>query len=69
MKPQPTFWKSGHLATLICSFLYFDVSFMIWVLLGALGKIIPHEQHFFGMARRQFRARRHAPSRARLHRY
>jgi len=28
---------SGHLPTLITSFLYFDVSFMIWTLLGPLG--------------------------------
>jgi len=27
----------GHLPTLIASFLHFDLSFMIWVLLGALG--------------------------------
>ncbi|WP_017726481.1 nitrate/nitrite transporter [Halalkalibacterium ligniniphilum] len=29
--------KSGHAPSLLSSFLYFDVSFMIWVLLGALG--------------------------------
>ncbi|MGO4886814.1 MFS transporter [Anaerobacillus sp. MEB173] len=29
--------KSGHTPSLVSSFLYFDVSFMIWVLLGALG--------------------------------
>ncbi len=29
--------KSGHLPTLITSFLYFDVSFMVWTLLGPLG--------------------------------
>ncbi|HEX2173489.1 MAG TPA: MFS transporter [Dehalococcoidia bacterium] len=28
---------SGHLPTLIASFLHFDLSFMLWVLLGALG--------------------------------
>jgi NNP family nitrate/nitrite transporter-like MFS transporter len=31
------FRKAGHLPTLVCAFLYFDVSFMIWVLIGALG--------------------------------
>lgn len=31
---QPT---EGHLPTLIASFLHFDLSFMLWVLLGALG--------------------------------
>jgi MFS transporter, NNP family, nitrate/nitrite transporter len=32
--------KSGHAPSLIASFLYFDVSFMIWVILGALGAFI-----------------------------
>lgn len=30
------FCKAGHFPTLVCAFLYFDVSFMVWVLLGAL---------------------------------
>jgi NNP family nitrate/nitrite transporter-like MFS transporter len=29
--------KSGHLPTLITAFLYFDVSFMVWTVLGPLG--------------------------------
>jgi MFS transporter, NNP family, nitrate/nitrite transporter len=29
--------KEGHLPTLISAFLYFDYSFMVWTLLGALG--------------------------------
>jgi NNP family nitrate/nitrite transporter-like MFS transporter len=29
--------KSGHTPTLFAAFLYFDISFMIWVLLGPLG--------------------------------
>lgn len=32
--------KQGHLPTLIASFLHFDLSFMLWVLLGALGIFI-----------------------------
>ncbi|MEH6907745.1 MFS transporter [Neobacillus drentensis] len=32
--------KSGHAPSLAASFLYFDVSFMIWVILGALGVYI-----------------------------
>ncbi|TSB46623.1 nitrate/nitrite transporter [Alkalicoccobacillus porphyridii] len=32
--------KSGHAPSLFSAFLYFDVSFMIWVLLGALGVYI-----------------------------
>lgn len=38
-----SFWKIGHLPTLVSAFLYFDVSFMIWVLLGALGNHIAGE--------------------------
>jgi NNP family nitrate/nitrite transporter-like MFS transporter len=30
------FRKAGHWPSLLCAFLYFDVSFMIWVLIGAL---------------------------------
>jgi NNP family nitrate/nitrite transporter-like MFS transporter len=34
------FLKAGHLPTLFASFLYFDLSFMVWVLLGPLGVAI-----------------------------
>src|SRR5882724_7274649 len=34
------FKKSGHWPTLATSFLYFDVSFMVWTMLGALGALI-----------------------------
>lgn len=37
------FLKSGHTPSLFSSFLYFDVSFMIWVLLGPLAVIIMGE--------------------------
>jgi NNP family nitrate/nitrite transporter-like MFS transporter len=37
------FLKSGHSPSLFSSFLYFDVSFMIWVLLGPLAVIIMGE--------------------------
>jgi len=30
------FWKAGHTPTLIAAFLYFDLAFMVWVLLGPL---------------------------------
>jgi len=30
------FLKAGHLPTLLSAFFYFDMSFMVWVLLGAL---------------------------------
>ncbi len=32
--------KSGHWPTLLTAFLYFDVSFMVWTMLGALGALI-----------------------------
>ncbi len=31
-----SFWKVGHLPTLTAAFLYFDISFMVWVMLGPL---------------------------------
>src|SRR4051794_28166662 len=37
------FRRVGHLPTLFCSFLYFDISFMVWVLLGALANSIVPE--------------------------
>lgn len=45
MKTNPSFWKSGHLPTLFSSFLYFDVSSMIWILLGGLGNYIASDLH------------------------
>ncbi len=30
------FWQSGHVPTLVAAFLYFDLAFMVWVLLGPL---------------------------------
>ena len=37
------FWQSGHTPTLLAAFLYFDVSFMVWVMLGPLAPIISTE--------------------------
>jgi MFS transporter, NNP family, nitrate/nitrite transporter len=34
------FRKAGHPPTLVAAFLYFDVSFMVWVMLGPLGPFI-----------------------------
>jgi MFS transporter, NNP family, nitrate/nitrite transporter len=34
---KQSFWDVGHKPTLFASFLYFDLSFMVWVLLGPLG--------------------------------
>src|SRR5262245_14604773 len=37
------FQKAGHWPTLLSAFLYFDVSFMVWVMLGALANAIAGE--------------------------
>jgi NNP family nitrate/nitrite transporter-like MFS transporter len=39
------FLKAGHLPTLFASFLYFDLSFMAWVLLGPLGVSVSKDLH------------------------
>ena len=38
-----SFWQSGHRPTLIASFLYFDLAFMVWVMLGPLAPDISAE--------------------------
>ncbi len=40
------FLKAGHMPTLFASFLYFDLSFMTWVLLGPLGVAVGAQLHF-----------------------
>ncbi len=37
------FWQAGHRPTLFAAFLYFDLSFMVWVMLGPLGVQIAHD--------------------------
>ncbi|QKE63392.1 NarK/NasA family nitrate transporter [Aquipseudomonas campi] len=32
-----SFWKAGHTPTLFAAFLYFDLSFMVWYVLGPMG--------------------------------
>jgi NNP family nitrate/nitrite transporter-like MFS transporter len=44
------FFKSGHPPTLFSAFLYFDVSFMVWVLMGVLGVYIARD---FGLSATQ----------------
>jgi MFS transporter, NNP family, nitrate/nitrite transporter len=39
------FLKAGHLPTLFAAFLYFDLSFMTWVVLGPLGVAIAGDLH------------------------
>src|ERR1700716_2932295 len=40
------FKRTGHWPTLACSLLYFDTSFMVWTLMGALGVFIAQAFHF-----------------------
>lgn len=40
MASYKEFFKSGHTPTLFASFLYFDFSFAVWVLNGAMGLFI-----------------------------
>lgn len=42
---QNKFMKSGHFPTLVAAFLYFDVSFMVWVLLGPLAPFLSQQLH------------------------
>ncbi|GAA3756817.1 MFS transporter [Terriglobus aquaticus] len=45
MASSKAFLKSGHPATLLASFLYFDFSFAVWVLNGAMGPFISEQFH------------------------
>ena len=36
---------TGHAPSLFAALLHFDVSFMVWVLLGALGPIVAKDLH------------------------
>ncbi|KPB63816.1 Nitrate transporter [Pseudomonas amygdali pv. myricae] len=40
-----SFWKAGHKPTLFAAFLYFDLSFMVWYLLGPLAVQIATDLH------------------------
>jgi len=40
-----SFVKSGHIPTLISAFLYFDISFMVWVLFGPMTPFIAEQIH------------------------
>ena len=40
---KSAFLKAGHLPTLIACFLYFDLSFMVWVLIGPMAVLIAHD--------------------------
>jgi NNP family nitrate/nitrite transporter-like MFS transporter len=43
--PGTGFWSAGHKPTLIAAFLYFDLAFMVWVLLGPLAPEISKTLH------------------------
>src|SRR6202162_335827 len=42
---KSSFFKAGHTPTLFAAFLYFDLSFMVWVMLGPLGVQIARDLH------------------------
>lgn len=42
---KSSFWKAGHTPTLLSAFLYFDLSFMVWVLLGPLAVQMAGDLH------------------------
>ena len=42
---KKSFARSGHLPTLVSAFLYFDISFMVWVLFGPMTPFIAEQLH------------------------
>jgi NNP family nitrate/nitrite transporter-like MFS transporter len=42
---RPGFLRAGHFPTLVAALLYFDVSFMVWVLLGPLAPFLRDSLH------------------------
>lgn len=40
---KSNFWSSGHWPTLVAAFLYFDLAFMVWVILGPLAPTIAQD--------------------------
>lgn len=43
MVDRKGFLQSGHKGSLISAFLYFDVSFMLWVLIGPMAVLIAND--------------------------
>ncbi|MFC0212682.1 nitrate/nitrite transporter [Paenibacillus chartarius] len=43
MADRKSFWQSGHKGSLFSAFLYFDMSFMIWVMMGPLAVLIAND--------------------------
>lgn len=46
-----SFWKAGHTPTLFAAFLYFDLSFMVWYILGPLAVQIANDLHLSAQQR------------------
>ena len=44
-RDRNSFWAAGHKPTLLAAFLYFDLAFMVWVLLGPLAPEIARTLH------------------------
>jgi MFS transporter, NNP family, nitrate/nitrite transporter len=42
---KTSFWKAGHLPTLLTAFLYFDLTFAVWVLNAAMAPFISADLH------------------------
>ena len=42
---KPGFWRVGHAPTLFTALLYFDLTFAVWVMNGALARFIGDELH------------------------
>ena len=42
---KTSFLKAGHTPTLVAAFLYFDLAFMVWVILGPLAPVIAKDLH------------------------
>src|SRR3546814_20088552 len=41
--PKSSCWASGHWPTLVAALLYFDLAFMVWVILGPLAPAIAED--------------------------
>src|SRR3546814_13403636 len=41
--PKSSFWASGPWPTLVAAYLYFDLAFMVWVILGTLAPAISED--------------------------
>src|SRR3546814_8789967 len=49
--PKSSFWASGHWPTLVAAFLYFDLAFMVWVILGPLARSEEHTSELQSLMR------------------